>query len=87
MAILLTCPNCGERDIFEFHFGGEVLNSPAKDAPVEDWLHYSYMRTNAEHEQDEWWYHKFGCRKWFLALRDRTSNEAIETHWPEGIQA
>ncbi len=87
MAILLTCPNCGQRDILEFRFGGEVLDPPAKDAPAEDWLRHSHMRTNAEGEQREWWNHRFGCRKWFLALRNRTTNEASETYWPEGIQA
>ena len=69
------------------HARGEVLDPPAKDAPAEDWLRHSHMRTNAEGEQREWWNHRFGCRKWFLALRNRTTNEASETYWPEGIQA
>lgn len=87
MAVLLTCPNCGQRDILEYRFGGETVISPAKDASAQDWLHYSYMRTNAEGEQQEWWYHKFGCRKWFLALRDRTTNVDSKTYWPQNIQA
>ena len=83
MAFLLTCPNCGERNVHEFRFGGEVTPRPAPDAPRAEWTSYSYMRRNVAGDQREWWYHKFGCRRWFMALRDTVTNEVQETSWPE----
>jgi sarcosine oxidase delta subunit len=26
---LVKCPNCGDRNVYEFRFGGEVVQSPA----------------------------------------------------------
>ncbi len=82
MAFLLNCPNCGQRNVYEFRFGGEVTARPMPDAPQEDWSRYFYDRSNVAGVQREWWTHRFGCRKWFLALRDTTSNQVKETFWP-----
>ena len=82
MAFLLTCPNCGERNVHEFRFGGEVTNRPAPDATQEQWSSYFYNRVNTAGVSREWWYHRFGCRKWFQALRDTVSNQVQETYWP-----
>ena len=30
--------------------------------------------------QKEWWYHRDGCGKWFVAERDTTSNEVNSTY-------
>ena len=84
MAFLLKCPNCGERSVYEFRFGGEALSRPNQDAPVREWFNYAYLRENVAGIQREWWYHKFGCRKWFMALRDTRNNLLQETFWPEG---
>ena len=83
MAFLLACPNCGERNVYEFRFGGELTPRPSGDASGEEWTGYFYSRRNVEGPQREWWYHKFGCRKWFLALRDTRTNEVQQTGWPE----
>ena len=83
MAFLLDCPNCGERNVYDFRFGGEVTHRPKPDASQDDWSDYFYSRRNVAGPQREWWYHKFGCRKWFLALRDTVTNEVAETYWPE----
>ncbi len=82
MAFLLACPNCGERSVDEFRFGGEVMARPAPDASNEAWAGYFYARRNVAGVQREWWYHKFGCRKWFEALRDTVTNEVRQTSWP-----
>ena len=37
MAFLLACPNCGERNVGEFRFGGELMARPAPDATHEEW--------------------------------------------------
>jgi heterotetrameric sarcosine oxidase delta subunit len=75
MSFLLTCPNCGEREVTDFAFGGEAIPRP-KSRPSERELNtYNYFRRNVAGVQREWWYHRSGCRAWFLADRDTTSNE------------
>ena len=86
MGFLLGCPNCGERNVYEFRFGGEELVRPAPDAPQHDWTGYFYARRNVAGEQREWWYHIFGCRRWFVAVRDTVTNEVSQTSWPETPQ-
>jgi heterotetrameric sarcosine oxidase delta subunit len=86
MAFLITCPNCGARGIYEFRFGGEVAARPAADAPTDEWTSYFYFRRNVAGQQREWWYHKFGCRRWFVATRDTESNAVMETSWPQAPQ-
>ena len=83
MAILLTCPNCGERSVNEFRNGGEVMARPAPNATKDEWTRYFYMRANVAGEQREWWYHSFGCRKWFVAVRNTVTNDVRETSWPK----
>ena len=87
MSFLLSCPNCGERGVDEFRFGGEVTPRPAPDAPQADWTAYSYLRRNVAGEQREWWYHAFGCRRWFVAVRDTVTNEVSRTSWPDEAHA
>ena len=83
MAFLLTCPNCGERNVYDFRAGGEVVPRPAPDATAAEWAHYSYARRNVAGEQREWWYHALGCRRWFIAIRDTVNNQVRQTYWPE----
>ena len=82
MAFLISCPNCGERNVYEFRFGGEVVKRPEPDAPTNVWTKYFYARRNVAGAQREWWYHTLGCRKWFVAERDTNTNEVHETSWP-----
>jgi heterotetrameric sarcosine oxidase delta subunit len=83
MSFLLNCPNCGERSVQEFRFGGEVTNRPAPDASQDQWTSYFYFRPNVAGVQQEWWNHRYGCRRWFYARRDTTTNQVQETFWPE----
>ena len=87
MAFLITCPNCGERDVHEFRFGGEITLRPSADATAEEWSRYLYVRRNVAGDQREWWYHAFGCRKWFVVVRDTETNEVRQTLWPEEARA
>lgn len=75
MSLLLDCPNCGTRDVVEFRFGGEYLTRPKPEASREDWTEYLYLRVNEAGPQKEWWYHRLGCRTWFLVVRDLRTNE------------
>ena len=83
MSFLLSCPNCGPRDVYEFRFGGEYQKRPRPDAPSEAWVEYLYLRTNEAGAQREWWYHHLGCRAWFLAVRDTRTNAVLEVFRPE----
>lgn len=83
MSFLLPCPNCGQRSVYEFDFGGEYHTRPSHDAPREDWTKYLYFRANTDDVQTEWWYHRQGCKSWFLANRSTTTNEVYDTFWPE----
>jgi heterotetrameric sarcosine oxidase delta subunit len=81
MGFLLECPNCGKRDAYEFRFGGESHKRPVPDASSEAWADYSYMRENVAGVQREWWFHRLGCGKWFLAIRDTRDNSVLKTFW------
>ena len=83
MGFLINCPNCGERNAYEFRFGGEISNRPKPDAPQKEWADYLYVRRNVAGEEREWCYHNFGCRKWFISLRNTVTNEVLLTMWPE----
>ena len=43
MSFLLNCPNCGERSVNEFRFGGEVVSRPSPDASSEEWGSYFFI--------------------------------------------
>jgi sarcosine oxidase subunit delta len=67
MSFLLTCPNCGARDIGEFRYGGQIL--PAAGGG------------NLPGLQRERWYHRLGCGRWLAAERDIRTNSVIATRW------
>jgi heterotetrameric sarcosine oxidase delta subunit len=82
MSFVLTCPNCGVREVTDFAFGGEVTERP-KARPTQRELNtYNYFRRNVAGVQREWWYHRSGCREWFLAERDTRTNEVLWTGAP-----
>jgi len=81
---MLECPYCGKRNAYEFHFGGEYLTRPSQNDSDNAWYEYVYGRSNVVGEQKEWWYHRFGCKRWFLATRDTLTNTVISTFVPGG---
>jgi len=82
VGFLIACPNCGERDASEFRFGGELNARPGPAATPEEWTRYLYLRRNEAGPQTEWWFHRHGCRRWFLASRDTRTNAVARTWWP-----
>ena len=79
--ILLKCPNCGERNISDYRYGGEYNPRPQNPMTVADdeWTDFVYMRDNKVGVQKEWWYCRFGCGIWFIALRHTKTNEVVDT--------
>jgi heterotetrameric sarcosine oxidase delta subunit len=78
VSFLLTCPNCGAREVTDFGFGGEVSPRPSSRPSPRELNAYVYFRRNVAGVQREWWHHRSGCRAWFLAERDTRTNRV---HW------
>jgi sarcosine oxidase subunit delta len=83
MSFLLTCPNCGVREVTDFGYGGEVTTRPRERPDPRELYTYAYFRRNIAGPQREWWYHRAGCRTWFLAERDTRTNTVLWTALPE----
>jgi heterotetrameric sarcosine oxidase delta subunit len=87
MSFLLTCPNCGPREVADFAFGGEVSARPTAKPTARELHTYVYFRRNVAGVQREWWRHRSGCRQWFLAERDTTTNAVLWTALPDDAPA
>jgi heterotetrameric sarcosine oxidase delta subunit len=82
MSFLLSCPHCGVREVTDFGYGGEINPRPKADPSFRALNSYNYFRANVAGVQREWWFHRSGCRAWFVAERDTTTNEVIKTELP-----
>jgi sarcosine oxidase subunit delta len=87
MSFLLTCPNCGTREVTDFGFFGETSTRPASRPTPRELNSYIYFRRNTAGVQREWWNHRSGCRAWFLAERNTSTNEVLWTALPEDAPA
>jgi sarcosine oxidase subunit delta len=70
--------------VTDFRYGGEIVARPdAASSPTRRELNtYNYFRRNTAGVQREWWYHRSGCRSWFVAERDTRTNEVLSTILP-----
>ena len=82
MSFVLTCPNCGPREVTDFGFGGELNPRPKTTPSLRELGEYNYFRTNVAGLQREWWNHRSGCGAWFIAERDTRTNEVMWTELP-----
>ena len=82
VSFLLTCPNCGVREVTDFGYGGEVSVRPTSRPDRRQLNEYNYFRRNVAGPQREWWFHRSGCRAWFLAQRDTRTNVVEWTALP-----
>ena len=82
MSFLLTCPTCGVREVTDFGYGGEVVPRPRSKPSTRELNVYNYFRRNVAGVQREWWYHRSGCRSWFVAERDTRTNRVLATALP-----
>jgi heterotetrameric sarcosine oxidase delta subunit len=82
MSFLLTCPNCGVREVTDFSFGGEISARPQGRPSHRELNAYNYFRANVAGVQQEWWFHRSGCRAWFHAERDTRTNRVLATSLP-----
>ncbi len=84
MSFLLSCPNCGTREVTDFGFGGEMIERPTSRPTWRELNTFNYFRRNVAGVQREWWYHRSGCRSWFLAERDTRTNRVLWTRPADG---
>jgi heterotetrameric sarcosine oxidase delta subunit len=82
VSFLLSCPNCGLRDVYEFKYQGEVTKRPSGRPSQRELSGYVYFRDNVAGVQREWWYHRIGCGQWFIADRDTRTNTVLGTEIP-----
>lgn len=81
--MLLPCPWCGPRNVQEFHHVGEtVTRPPVATATPEEWRDYLFFRDNPRGWTVEQWYHRAGCRRFFVAERHTVTNEVRATRRP-----
>ena len=74
---------CGYRDDAEFSYGGEAhLERPKDSCSDKEWNEYIFMRKNIKGEYKERWNHSNGCRQWFNAIRDTTTNTFLKISKP-----
>ena len=85
MSYVLTCPNCGPREVTDFGYGGELNPRPREAPSLRELSEYNYFRRNVAGVQLEWWNHRSGCGDWFVAERDTRTNEVIFTKLPHEV--
>ena len=81
----MSCPNCGGREVTDFGYGGEVVQRPRRRPSFRELNDYNYFRRNVAGVQREWWFHRSGCREWFIAERDTRTNEVLFTARPSEV--
>ena len=79
MSFQITCPNCGVRPVWEFHYGGPARPRPTGELTDRQWAEYLYNRPNVAGEATEWWYHRSACKLWFHVRRDTRNNRVLDT--------
>lgn len=81
MSFFIACPLCGPRDVAEYRYGGEIQSRPTPGSSTAEWSAYLYDRQNVAGLERAWWFHRFGCRRWFQAERDTRTNTVIRVDW------
>jgi sarcosine oxidase, subunit delta len=74
----VTCPNCGDRPVEEYRFGGELPTVPDHVTdPDERDLDYVWFFDNVKGPSTERWFHHAGCRRWLTLHRDTTNDHVL----------
>ena len=83
MTLAISCPICGERNGYEFRFGGEEKGIRPDDGDLdtpESWFEYVHMNKSIAGVQEEWWCHRDGCGTWFMVYRDTRTIGEVPQH-------
>lgn len=79
MSFLLRCPQCGSRPVGEFAYRGEPTAEIVDGMDPRTVHRIVHLRRNVAGPQREWWMHRAGCQRWFVAERDTTTNVVLRT--------
>ena len=80
---IIKCPYCGERDQSEFTNGGEAHVTRPKNPELETdrgWAEYVFIRSNPKGIYYERWVHSHGCKKWFNAVRNTSTDQILKVY-------
>lgn len=74
---IFSCPFCGPRPEYEFHFGGDLgnLRPEGSDVSAESWAQYLHFRNNPKGTAQEIWRH-MTCGEIFAMRRDTITMDA-----------
>ena len=74
--LLISCPFCGPRSEDEFGFGGDAsLITPNDDDNIQDVADYMFLRDNPKGWHKEYWFHRYGYRRWLKIERHTVTHE------------
>ncbi len=81
MSLMITCPICGKRNVYEFRFGGEERGPRPEEEGLTHgkWCEYVHLRTNVGGIQEEWWCQRDGCGSWFKIRRNTLTNLEVQS--------
>jgi sarcosine oxidase, subunit delta len=74
----IKCPNCGDRPFEEYRYGSvfPVIPDSITDPAARN-VDYGWMQDNIKGVTLERWFHESGCRRWFTAKRDTTTDQFL----------
>lgn len=77
--MMIPCPHCGERDLGEFHYGGDAskIRPELGSKAIKIWNDYVFLSNNPKGPHEEFWHHTLGCRQWFRLSRNTATNEIL----------
>ena len=85
--LLVPCPWCGQRASEEFRFVGDSKARPDPAiATPEEWRTYLYVKANEAGWTTESWFHRAGCRRYFVVERHRVTTEIRAARPPAAQQ-
>jgi heterotetrameric sarcosine oxidase delta subunit len=75
----IKCPECGERDYTEFHYGGDASKGRPAHGTTDraSWHDYVFVFGNPKGRHREFWHHALGCRQWLVLERDTSTNVVV----------
>jgi sarcosine oxidase subunit delta len=74
----IACPHCGERSLDEFLYSGDAtVRRPDFASPkaMDEFVAYTFERTNPPGPHRELWYHAAGCHAWLVVTRNVATHE------------
>ncbi|MGB3502292.1 MAG: sarcosine oxidase subunit delta [Mesorhizobium sp.] len=84
--MLISCPYCGPRDVYEFTYQGDANRTRPDPASTDQaaWNAYVYDRINTLGDHDEYWQHSGGCRMHMKVRRSTATHQIVSVEAARG---